>query len=193
MSTGVIMSGEQVTADLDDWLPSPSIRVAHRSRSSAPAAELWRAARATRLDDAPVLARLVRWRIPGLAGDLRFDEMFREAPFMVLRESERALICGLVGRIWTLRRDYPKLADADEFREWSARGTARVVIATWVESGGDGRCALRAEARVQAIGAEGQVGVAAVRPLVGAFHHLVGAEALRGAARRAERAPADGG
>jgi hypothetical protein len=175
-----------VRAELDDWLPKPSLTVAHRRRSSASAEDLWSASSSLRLRDTPVLGRLVQWRIPGLDREQSFDRLFREPPFMVLAEHDQALISGLVGRIWTLRRDYPQLADRDEFREWSQTGTARVAIATWVE-GGDGRSTLYTEARVEAIGAQGQVGMAAVRPLVRAFEHLVSTEALRTAVRKAER------
>ncbi len=176
---------------LDDWLPNAALRVAHRRESSASPQALWRAASTLRLAEAPVLGRLVRWRIPGLAGDLAFDRLFREPPFLVLSEEpERALVSGLVGRIWTLRRDYPRLTGPDEFRAWSENGTARVVIANWVDDSGQ-RAALRTEARVQAIGVQGRVGVAAVRPLVGAFEHLLGTEALRAAVRAAE-APGGG-
>ena len=186
MRSGVSSTGDRVRTELDDWLPSPSIRVAHRRASTASPAELWRAATALTLADSPVLGRLVRWRIPGLRGDLRFDEMFREPPFMVLAEHEQALVSGLVGRIWTLRRDYPRLQDPEEFRDWSEGGTARVVIATWCEDL-DGPGALASEARVQALGAQGQVGVAALRPLVRGFEQLIGTETLRAAVRRAER------
>jgi hypothetical protein len=134
----------------------------------------------------------VQWRIPDLERDKSFDRLFREPPFMVLAEHDWALISGLVGRIWTLRRDYPRLADLDEFLQWSQTGTARVVIATWVESD-DGGSTLYTEARVEAIGAQGQLGMAAVRPLVRAFEHLVSTEALRTAVRQAERSTARSG
>ena len=65
------------TPDLDAWLPNPSIRVSHRRETSASAERLWEAAQAVRLNDSRRLGRLVRWRIPGLAPDLAFDEMFR--------------------------------------------------------------------------------------------------------------------
>ncbi len=175
-----------MTAELDDWLPRPAIRVAHRRASTAPAAELWRAAAQLRLADSPVLGRLVQWRIPGLRRDLRFDQMFREPPFMVLAEHEHVLVTGLVGRIWTLRRDYPRLEGPEEFRKWSRGGTARVAIAMWSEDR-DGGGTLAAEARVQAIGIQGQVGIAAVRPLVRGFEQLIGTETLRAAVRRAEQ------
>lgn len=167
--------------DLDRWLADPALRVAHRRASDAPAAELWQAARSVRLADTAVLGRLVRWRIPGLRAEMTFDELFRAEPFVVLAESERALVSGLVGRIWTLRRDYPRL-NADEFERWSAPGSARVVFAHWVAGG-----ALHSETRVQALGAQGRVGVAAVRPLVAAFGGLVGSEGIAAAVRAAGR------
>jgi hypothetical protein len=172
--------------ELDSWLANPTLRVAHRRVSSASPDSLWAAATSLRLDQSPALGRLVQWRIPGTHGDLAFDRMFREPPFLVLAEREqRFLVSGLVGRIWTLRRDYPRLREPQEFRDWSRRGTARVLIANWVTEEPDG-AALCAEARVQAIGAQGHVGVGAVRPLVRAFEHLLGAETLGAAIRVAE-------
>ena len=171
--------------DLDRWLPDPAIRVAYGRTSTAGPGELWRAAQEVTLADAALLGRLVRWRIPGLARDTRFDDLFREPPFLVLHEADHTLVSGLAGRIWTLRRDYPRLRSAAEFDDWSAGGTARVVIATWVDDDASG-AALRAEARVEAIGARGRLGVRAVRPLVNRFGPLVGSDGLGAAVRRAE-------
>jgi hypothetical protein len=173
--------------DLDRWLPKPALRVTHRRESRASAEALWQAARETRLADTAVLGRLVRWRIPGVARNATFDDLFRQPPFMVLEEGEHALLSGLVGRIWTLRRDYPQLDSVQEFRDWDKGGTARVVIANWVQCD-DGRCALASEARVQALGAQGRLGVAAVRPMVRGFQNLIGSDAIAAAVRRAERA-----
>jgi len=176
------------TPDLDRWLPDPSIRVAHRREASASPDRLWEAARSVRLSDTRLLGRLVRWRIPGLQPDLAFDELFRSPPFLVLAEEhQRMLVSGLVGRIWTLRRDYPRLDDPEEFRNWSTAGTARVVFANWIEVDSSERSAIRAEARVEPIGAQGRLGVAAVRGLVSAFGSLVGSDGIEIAARRAER------
>jgi hypothetical protein len=97
------------------------------------------------------------------------------------------LVSGLVGRIWTLRRDYPRLEDPAQYREWSRRGSARVLFAHWVEPVGANRAALNSEARVQAIGAQGRVGVRAVRPLVKTFQQLIGSEGIEAAVRRAEQ------
>jgi hypothetical protein len=178
----------RVTApDLDAWLAEPALRVAHCRLSTASPDALWAAARELRLAEAGLLGRLVRWRIPGLARDVGFDTLFREPPFTILEQGERALVSGLVGRIWTLRRDYPQLADPDEFRAWSRRGTARVVFGNWVQGSPDGGAELCSEARVQAFGVQGRVGLAAVRPLVGRFQPLVGSEGLRAAVRRAEQ------
>jgi hypothetical protein len=174
------------TPDLDKWLPDPALRVAHRRESSVAAADVWRAAREVTLSDTQRLGRLVRWRIPGLARGLRYDELFRQPPFIVLEEGECALVSGLVGRIWTLRRDYPQLGSAQEFAEWSRGGTARVVIANWAQDR-NGGSVLRAEARVEPVGAQGRLGVAAVRPVVRAFQNLVGADGINAAVRRAER------
>lgn len=173
--------------DLDRWLPKPSLRVQHARRSSASAEALWRAARAMRLRDAGLLGRLVQWRIPGTAGTLSFEELFRTQPFVVLEELELGLVSGIVGRIWTLRRDYPALSSAEDFRDFHASGSARVVFATWAAREPDGGGRLANEVRVQALGTQGRFGVAAVRPLVRAFHPLIGSEGLLTAVRRAEK------
>ena len=139
-----------------DWTAGSRLRrSASRTggRSHASAAQLWRAAQSLRLRDTQMLGRLVRWRIPGLSADIAFDEMFRRAPFIVLDEGEHYLLSGIVGRIWTLRRDYPALSGPDAFREYSARGTVRVLFASWAqdEAGSPGQpgapCAPRCASR----------------------------------------------
>jgi hypothetical protein len=176
-----------IAPGLDTWLPHPTIRVAHRRPSRVPAPELWEAARTVRLADTQLLGRLVRWRIPGTPAELAYDEMFRRPPFLVLEEGDQALISGIVGRIWTLRRDYPALSEPSEFQGWSQRGTARVVFANWAEPLDGGGAALCSEVRVEAVGGQGQVGLATVRPLVRGFHHLIGSDGIGAAVRRAEQ------
>ncbi|MGI8863968.1 MAG: hypothetical protein ACR2JH_06125 [Solirubrobacteraceae bacterium] len=173
--------------DLDRWLPDPGLRVVHRRESSAGSERLWEAAQAVRLSDTALLGRLVRWRIPGLRADTSFGELFRRAPFMVLEQDPTTLVSGLVGRIWTLRRDYPLLDDPAQYREWSRRGSARVLFAHWVEPVGADRAALNSEARVEAVGTQGRLGVRAIRPLVRTFQHLIGSEGIEAAVRRAEQ------
>ncbi|HKO25902.1 MAG TPA: hypothetical protein VJU80_00475 [Solirubrobacteraceae bacterium] len=170
-----------MTPDLDHWLQRPTLRVAHARETTADADALWEAARSIQLREAGLLGRLVRWRIPGTGSAVSFDALFRNPPFIVLDDSDRRLVSGLVGRIWTLRRDYPQLADPEEFRGWSKGGTARVMFAHWAEDG-----SLHSEARVEAFGARGRAGVAAVRPLVRAFHPLIFSDGLAAAVRRAE-------
>jgi hypothetical protein len=175
--------------DLDSWLPSPTLRIAHGRESAAPQERLWEAAGQVRLADAGRLGRLIRWRIPGTPAQITFDELFRKPPFIALRDEdgEPALVSGLVGRIWTLRRDYPLLESPDQFRDWSQRGTARVLFANWVQAAPSGRSALRSEVRVEVFGVQGRVGLTAVRPLIGAFHQLVATDGIEAAVRLAER------
>jgi hypothetical protein len=175
--------------DLDRWIRDPALRIAHRRESSAGSDRLWRAAREVRLGDTARLGRLVRWRIPGTTPDLSFDELFRCPPFVVLDGAdENALVSGIVGKIWTLRRDYPQLSDPDEFRGWSVPGTVRVLFSNWVEPvPADNRSALVAEVRVQTFGVQGRIGLAIVRPLVVAFQDLIGSDGIEAAVRRAER------
>jgi hypothetical protein len=172
--------------DLDAWLPSPSVRIAHRRRSAAPPERLWAAAQSVRLGDTRVLGRLVRWRIPGTPPSISFDELFRSEPFLVLQDGEAALVSGIVGRIWTLRRDYPELTGAEEYLHWSRSGTAKVMFANWVEPGRSDGSLLHSETRVQAFGVQGQIGLTSVRPMIRAFQPLIGSDAMAAAVRRAE-------
>jgi hypothetical protein len=175
-----------VRPDLDEWVPEAGLRVAYSRQSSASPDRLWRAACELPLGETGLLGRLVRWRIPGLPRALTVEELFREAPFTVLAEDEHALVTGLVGSIWTLRRDYPHLSGPEEFRDWMRRGTARVAFAHWVEPS-EGGARLSTEVRVQPIGNRGRVGLAAVRPVVRRFGPLVGSEGIAAAVRAAER------
>lgn len=173
--------------DLDHWLAEPALRVRHERAATTGPSELWQAARAVRVADTRMLGRVVRWRIPGVPASIAYDELFRSSPFSVLCEDEGLLICGLVGRIWTLRRDYPELSDPAEFRDWSVPGTVRVLFANWVEPRhGDG-AALRSETRVGVSDREGRAGLTLVRPLVAAFNGMIGTEAMAAAVRHAER------
>src|SRR3954468_18816728 len=95
---------------LDAWLGAPAVRTHHRRAAAADPDALWNAASGIRLCDTRTLGRLVRSRIPGLRADLTYGELFRAYPFTVLDEGERHLVAGLCGRIWTLARDYPRLA-----------------------------------------------------------------------------------
>jgi hypothetical protein len=172
--------------DLDTWIERPSVRVKHRREAGVEPAALWDAARSIRLADTRALGRLVRLRIPGLSPDSLYDDMFRSPPFHVLHEDDGALVSGLVGRIWTLRRDYPDLADPDEFRHWSVRGTVRVMFANWVEPLGSSGAALVNETRVDAIDRGARLGLATLRPLIARAHNLIGSDGLDTAVRRAE-------
>jgi hypothetical protein len=181
-----MIDNRRVAPQLDTWLANPAVRVAHLRQSRADPEELWRAARQIELSDTRMLGRLIRWRIPGVSASSTFDLLFRQPPFAVLEEEEQALVSGLVGRIWTMRRDYPLLRDPAEFRDWTRSGTAKVVFAHWVEPAeGDG-AVLRSETRVKAFGAQGRVGLASVRPLISGFQQLVASDALAAAVRQAE-------
>jgi hypothetical protein len=175
-----------VAPHLDTWLADPAVTVKHHRSSRCQPDELWEAARTIELGDTRLLGRLVRWRIPGVPAQSTFESLFRGPPFTVLEEDELTLVSGLVGPIWTLRRDYPVLEEPEEFRAWSRSGTAKVVFAHWVERDRAGSL-LRSEARVETFGARGRLGLASVRPLISRFHQLVASDALAAAVRAAER------
>jgi hypothetical protein len=178
--------GSDLPFDLDAWLPDPAIRTRHRRASAATPDALWAAAGALGLDATGPLGRVVRWRIPGLPGDVTFRAMFAAPPFTVLAEGERWSVSGLAGRIWTLRRDYPVLADAGAFAEWDARGTVRVLFAHGVVPDGDGGSALISEARVAPVDRAAALRLRVLWTVVGPWERLIGGEALARATRAAE-------
>ena len=173
--------------DLDAWLPDPQVRGRHRRSACATPEDLWRAAQAVRVADAPVLGRAVRWRIPGTHSEMSFRDLLRSYPFAALAEGERWSVSGLCGRPWTLRRDYPELRGPDDFLDWREPGTTRVLIAHWVEPDRDGRPVLCSEARVGSVDAAAAVRLHALWAVVGRLERLIGGEALSAAVRRAER------
>ena len=171
--------------DLDAWLPDPAIRTRHRRVSRADPETLWIAANSVQVRETRALGRAVRWRIPGLPADETFGDMFRHHPFTVLAEGSHRLVSGLAGRIWTLERDYPRLAGPAEFRAWDRSGTVRVLFAHWVEPDPAGS-ALVSEARVAPVDRRAALRVRALWAVVGRLERLIGGEALRVAARKAE-------
>ncbi|MCW2993202.1 MAG: hypothetical protein JWQ18_697 [Conexibacter sp.] len=172
--------------DLDAWLPDAAIRTRHRRAARADASALWDAAGALRVDSTGPLGRLVRWRIPGLPPGETFRGLFAAPPFTVLAEGEHWSVSGLVGRIWTLRRDYPRVADADAFAAWAEPGTVRVLFAHWVEPLPDGGAALLSEARVEPVDRRAALRLRALWTVVGPWERLIGGEALARATRAAE-------
>jgi hypothetical protein len=181
-----VMVSQMPDERLDAWLTHPVIDIEHRRRSRAAPEALWEAASRVRLRDTRSLGRVVRWRIPGLDPALSYHDMFRGSPFCVLEESPMLLVSGLVGRIWTVARDYPRLSGPDEFREWNRPRTARVMFAHWVRAV-DGGSEIVSAARVEPTDRVAGMRLRALWSVVGPFHRLVGAEPLTQAARAAER------
>jgi hypothetical protein len=173
---------------LDEWLSDPTVRTLHSRTASASPDTLWRAAQSVRVSDTRVLGRVVRWRLPGTPGDATFAEIFRSYPFVVLDEGEHHLVSGLAGRIWTLARDYPRIASPEQFAAWDQPGTVRVLFAHGVMASDGGHSELVSEARVQPVDHRGAVRLRALWAVVGGFERLIGAEPLPVAARRAEAA-----
>ena len=173
--------------DLDGWLPDPQVRTVHRREARAGADELWRAAESVRVCDAPTLGRVLRWRIPKTPAEVPYRDVFRRYPFAVLAEGERWSVSGLCGTVWTLARDYPRIEGPEDFLGWDRPGTVRVLFAHWVEAGRDGRATLVSESRVDPVDRRAGLRLRALWAVVGHFERLIGGEALRIAAARAER------
>ena len=106
----------------------------------------------------------------------------------MIAEGTRWSVSGMCGRIWTLRRDYPRIDGADDFLAWEERGTVRVLLAHWIETDGPGRSALVSETRIKPVDRQAALRLRALWALVGHFERLIGGEVLRAAARGAERA-----
>jgi hypothetical protein len=175
-------------ARLDAWLSDPAIRTHHRRAAAAGPEALWSAARSVRLSDTRSLGRLVRWRIPGTPRDQPFHELLSRYPFTLLEEEDDGwyAVSGLCGRIWTLTRDYPRLAGPEEFAAWREPGTVRVLFAHWVEAGDDGTVDLVSEARVAPTDGAAARRLRALWTVIGPFERLIGSEPLAVAGRRAE-------
>ncbi|WP_445151803.1 hypothetical protein [Baekduia sp. Peel2402] len=175
--------------DLDAWLSEPAIRTRHRrvADDGVTPTALWAAAGTLRVDETGPLGRVVRWRIPGLPPGVTFRELFASAPFTVLAEGDGWSVSGLVGRIWTLRRDYPRLdGGAEAFATWSQPGTVRVLFAHWVEEdAATGDVALVSEARVAPVDRGAALRLRALWTVVGPAERLIGGEALGRVTRRA--------
>jgi hypothetical protein len=185
---GRVSAATRSAPDLDRWLGDPQIRTLHRRTSKAGPQELWHAAEEVTIGELPTLGRVVRWRIPGTPGDLALRDLFRRYPFVVLEEGEGWSVSGMCGRVWTLKRDYPRLADATEFAEWDQAGTVRIVFAHWIEQGGDGTTALVSESRVQPVDRRARLRMRALWTALGRFERLIGGEGLSAAAERADSA-----
>ena len=171
--------------DLDEWLPDPQVHTCHRLSAEADADRLWHAAETVRVGDAPTLGRAVRWRIPGTSPEMSFRDLFRQYPFAVIDEGDRWSVSGMCGRIWTLRRDYPRIESAEDFRDWHEGGTVRVLLGHWVESDGAGENTLVSEARIKPVNRQAALRLRALWAVVGHFDRLIGGEVLRVATRRA--------
>ena len=173
-------------ADLNAWVSNPQVCTRHRREAAAGPDALWSAARTVRLSDTGTIGRMVRWRIPGVAIDQSFGGLLSEEPFIVLDEGARWSISGLVGRIWTLARDYPRLDGADAFRTWSEPRAVRVLMAHWVEQISDGRSAIVSESRIAPTDRVAAARLGALWLALGPFERLIGAEPLTLAVKRAE-------
>jgi hypothetical protein len=177
---------------LDDWLPEPQVRTRHERSSAADPDTLWAAAKSVRLDQTRTIGRLVRWRIPGVRPAQSFVDLLEDEPFIVLDAGERYSISGLCGRIWTLARDYPRLADANAFAAWDAPRTVRVLFAHWVQREADGRSTLVSEARVAPTDRVAAMRLRSLWLVIGPFERLIGREPLELAVAGAEAASAAG-
>jgi hypothetical protein len=175
-------------ADLDAWIAAPAVRTRRARSAAAGPDDLWTAAAGVRLSETRTVGRLVRWRIPGTPADLRFAELFDRYPFVRLDAGPRHFVAGLCGRIWTLRRDYPRLAGPDAFAAWNEPATVRVLFAHWAEPAGHGGARLVSEARVEPLDRRAGVRLRALWAVIGRFEPLIGSEPLALATRRAESA-----
>jgi len=171
---------------LERWAGEPAIRSFHRRVVDTDPQTLWDAAQTVRLSDTRTLGRLVRWRIPGTPADITFHELFKSYPFTLLDEGDTWSLSGLCGKIWTLQRDYPRLAGREDYEAWDERGTVKVCFAHWTRPADGGGAELISDCRVEPVDRRASLRLKAVWALVSRFERLIGAEPLGVAQRRAE-------
>jgi hypothetical protein len=175
-------------AELDAWLPDPSIRTRHRRTARAEPEVLWAAAEQLRLDQTRTIGRLVQWRIPSTPAGIGFRELLSTHPFAELDGGDGWSVSGLCGKIWTTADDYPRV-DGEGFRAWDQGGTVRVLFAHWVEPGeAPGTSAIVSEARVSPVDRRAGWALRSLWLAVGPFERLIGAEPLSLVVRIAEDA-----
>jgi hypothetical protein len=170
---------------IDRWAGEPGVRSFHRRVVETDPETLWEAAQTVKLSDTRTLGRLVRWRIPGTPGDITFHELFKTYPFTLLDEGPTWSLSGLAGKIWTLQRDYPRLAGPDEFEAWDKAGTVRVLFAHWTRPTDDGKAELVSDCRVEPVDRRAGIRLKTLWALISQFERLIGAEPLNVAASRA--------
>jgi hypothetical protein len=176
-----------LTPPLEDLVPKTHTRLRYARRSTAHPDDLWDAARTIRLQDAPRLNRLVRWRLGRHAppADTTFEDFFRSGVFTLLEEGERYSVSGVAGRIWSPSGDYQRFETAADYMDYDRRGTAKVVLATWVHEHPDGS-EIVSEARIWLSDRRAQVIFRPFWALVQPFARFIGSEGLAAAVRRAE-------
>jgi hypothetical protein len=172
---------------IDDWLPTYHARLCHARPSTATPDELWAAAQAVKLRDTPRLNRLVRWRLGKHAPppEMTFEEFFRTGIFMPLEEGPRLSISGVAGRIWAPSGEYADFETAGEYREYSKRGTAKVVLLTEVREHERGS-QIVTEARVWCADRRTKLIFRPFWAVVSPFARLIYSEGFALAIRRAE-------
>ena len=119
--------------------------------------------------------------------DITYHELFQRYPFTLLEEGDTWSLSGLCGKIWTLQRDYPRLAGPDDYEAWDEPGHASACCSRT----GRGRRRRRRGARLATPGwsrsaARATLRVRSLWAVIGTFERLIGAEPLVFAQRRAE-------
>ena len=172
---------------IDDLVPQAHARLHHTRVSTATPDELWQAATEVRLVDAPRLCRLIRWRLGhhAPAPETTFEEFFRTGVFMLLEEDRRRYVSGVAGRIWAPSGEYAHFETPAEYREYAARGTAKVVLSTEVREHERGS-QIVSEARVWCADRRARLIFRPFWAVVSPFARLIATEGLAAAVRRAE-------
>jgi hypothetical protein len=176
------------TTQVQDWLPGCHARLQYARASTASADDLWEAAQNVRLRDAPRLRRVIRWRLGRHAPppETTFEEFFRTGIFMLLEEGERLFISGVAGKIWAPSGEYAQFETAGEYREYRARGTAKVVLKIEVREHERGS-QIVTEARVWCADRRTQMIFRPFWMVVAPFARFIYSEGFAAAVRRAER------
>jgi hypothetical protein len=120
--------------------------------------------------------------------DTTFRDLFRQMPFVLLEEGERASISGMAGRLWSISAGFVELRSPDEFRSFDAPSTVKVVVATTVRDHPRG-AEIVSDVRMACSDRRARVHFRAFWTFMSPLSRFIELELLRTATRRAQAVP----
>jgi hypothetical protein len=140
---------------IEEYLSRYDVSEFHQIKIHAPADYVYAAARSLDLSDSPIIRLLFRLReLPAFFKSnarskglgLTMDELLKSG-FILLADSRREIVLGLVGRFWTWSGCIQHL-DAEEFKAFDRKGFAKAAWNFYISEQGGGVSILSTETRV---------------------------------------------